>query len=703
MAPEQLEGKEADSRTDIFAFGAVVYEMATGKKAFEGKSQASLIAAIMGQDPRPISELQPMTPLTLDHLVRGCLEKDPDERWQNALDLTKELKWVTEVGTHVDVSPPVSASKSRERIWMPLAGGLFLLCIVLVFSLLTSLPAAEDQLATKFEVTPPLDAPLANFPGRDLAISPDGRYLLYAAESQDGKTSLYLRHMDNLTSVLIPGSEGAVSSPFFSQDSHSFVFFQGNKLKKGTVTGGAATTLTTLATTSTFRTGTWGEKGVLVVSSGTELYSVSANGGEPTLLVTPDAQEGEQFYRNPSFLPGSDAILVGVNTATGRNVVVFSLQTGERKLILEGSSEALYSPTGHLLHGREGTNTLFASSFDLENLEITGEAVPLIEDVRSQRLNAGDFDLSDNGTLVFIPNVSSRTNRLVWVDRTGKSEPLLDTGQLFDDPRVSPDGTRLSLTIFDESIVRNIWIYDIGRENLMPLTFGGINARASWTPDSERLTFLRQPPNQPFYDIYWKTVDQSGEEEQLTDTQNVSSSPSWSSKEVLVYTEGVQPERDIWILPSVGVEPVLFLGTEFDERHPRFSPDGNWIAFTSDRSGQDEVYLKSFPGPSGLIPVSNGGGSGPIWSHDGRELFYRQGEYMMTVQIQTAPTFQAGKPRVLFQGPRSSGYLDFGVSYDISEDDQHFVMLEEGVGSGVGITVILNWFEELKRLVPTDN
>ncbi len=341
-----------------------------------------------------------------------------------------------------------------------------------------------------------------------------------------------------------------------------------------------------------------------------------------------------------------------------------------------------------------------AAPFDLDRLEVTGDPSPVLQGIRSGVAGWSDYMVSDEGTLVYVPGSMSKQSSLVWVDREGKTQPVTEIRRDFVDPRLSPDGQRLAVTQRSDLGALDVWIYDIARGTLTPFTFDGTSRSPVWTPDGRRLTFHTHRVDE---DIFWMLADGTGEAEQLTTSVSIQTPTSWSPDDVLAYSEGSVNQRDIWVLPMKGErEPQSFLATQFDERHPMFSPDGKWIAFTSNQSGQDEVYLKPYPEDGGIEQISTGGGREPLWGHGGNELFYRNGNTMMLVPIQTKPTMSAGLPRPLFEGSYVYDSPDFTSNYDLSPDGQRFLMVEE-LEVGTQINVVLNWFEELKRLVPTDN
>jgi serine/threonine-protein kinase len=438
------------------------------------------------------------------------------------------------------------------------------------------------------------------------------------------------------------------------------------------------------------------------------LYRILANGGQPESLAMPDIEKGEIEYQQPEILPGGKAVLFAVRQpGETYQIAALSLDTGEQKTVLQIGRQPHYLPTGHLVYELTATGTLMAVPFDLDRLELTGDPVPVFEGVRSSSgEGTADYSISNDGTLIYAPGgiTGGQENVLVWVDRKGATQQVTEIKRDFEDPRLSPDGTRLSVTVRERG-QRNVWIYEISRGILAPFTLEGFNSQAIWTPDGERIIFSSDR-GAGVSAILWMPSDGSGEAEQLIASEQIEAVSSWSPDGVLVFREGPLLQSDIWVLPLEGEgKPKPFLVTEFHERNAMFSPDGRWIAFTSDRSGQDEVYVKAYPGPGGIVPISSDGGTQPKWAHSGKELFYRNTDKMMVVSVRTEPTFEAETPQVLFEGVYSYGRLDLTPQYDVASDGQRFVMVKESSDAEemplTQINVVLNWFEELKRLVPT--
>jgi Tol biopolymer transport system component len=567
-----------------------------------------------------------------------------------------------------------------------------LVSVVSISILTRSTPQPPTRLAIAVSPTEPLHASGDN----ELAISSDGRRIVYQGP---GGAGLYLRSLDQLVTVPISGTENG-GLPVFSPDGNSVAFIANGKLMKVPISGGPPVSLSDSPGLGISLS--WGADGTIVFSAENSLFRVSSAGGERELLATPQPQIGEGGYGNPHILPGGEDVLFQIYRAGELpQIAVLSLKTGEKKVLSEEGSQPRYAPTGHLVYGK--AETLMAVVFDLSRTETIGESVPLVQSLRADGTSGPvDWALSDNGTLVYVPSSVRGADRrnLVWVDRQGRPEALLERDRGFSNPSLSPDGLQLAVSIRDPGS-QNAWIYEMESTVLTPITFEANEVRSPvWTVDGKSLAF-----GVGLIGILRMSVE-SGETEHLTESKSLQLPNSWSPNGELAYTENLPLQGDIWVLPSEnGSQPREFLVTEFNERHPMFSPNGQWIALSSDRSGQDEVYVTPFPGPGRMIQVSNNGGSQPQWAHSGQELFYRNGDKMMAVSVVTEGAFKALEiPRLLFEGSYVSVPFDWASNYDVSPDGERFVMVtvNEQVAPAQ-INVILNWFEELNRLVPTDN
>ena len=693
MAPEQLERQPADTRTDIFAFGAVLYEMLTGGKAFEGQSQASLISAIMKDAPRPMSALVPMAPALLERIVAQCLAKDPDERWQSAGDLKRQLSWVSEGGAERGTA----ARGKRARRW-PLAIALSSLLMgavvgIAVWRLMPTAPPA----VIRFGIPPvgPMTFPRGF---RAIALSPDGTRLVYAANEQ-----LYMRKFDEREATPIQGTDDG-TAPFFSPDGQSIAFFTSDQLKKVPVTGGPSVTL---AAVRTGLDGSWGPDGTIVfgVAGPTSLWRVSAAGGTPEPLNSPEQEDWD--HDHPQFLPGGDAVLFGIRQRRAwdeAQIAVQSLKTGEQRVVLEGGFYARYVSTGHLVYAKAGG--LLAVPFDLGTLSVIGEPRPVVEGVL-QSGGGVQFGLSNDGKLAYIPGGSSAVDprTLVWVNRKGEEKPLVTPSETYMWARVSPDGSRVVVDMLNVEN-RDVWVADAERGTLSRVTTDvAADARPIWTPDGQRVVFTSR--RESGWGFFSKSADGTGLVEKLrTGEASSLAAADWSldgATLVFAYREVGSP-GDIGMLSMDSDEAWQpLLQTEANEGDPAISPDGKWIAYASDATGQDEVYVERFPELGQRRQISTAGGAQPVWSPDGRELFYLSDEAMMVVAVETEPTFTLGTSEILFE---SSGYFQGrNRAYDIAPDGQRFLMIKLRDVSQVSsqINVVVNWTEELKRLVPTDN
>jgi serine/threonine-protein kinase len=655
-----------------------------------------------------------MTPPALDRLMKKCLAKDPEERWQNAHDLVSELKWITESSSQMALTPVAAAKGIRAlgRRALILSVGIFLLgaafASLAVWNLKPSL-AYPSQPVSRTVITLPPSQQLAGLDsGPAVALSPDGTHLVYVAR-QGSTQQLYLRAMDSLEAKPILGTDGAVD-PIFSPDGQWVGFFSGGKLKKVSVNGGAALTLGD----ASFPVGaSWAGQGMIAFAptiSGV-LQQVPDAGGASQPL-TP-REKGEVSQRWPEFLPGGKAVLFAAGPSTtnwaNAQVTVLSVGTGERRNLIQGGMYPRYAASGHLVYAQRGS--LMAVPFDSQQLTVTGAAVPVAEGVLESLSNgAAQYSLSATGSLVYVPGgVHASQRRLVWVNRNGAELPLAAPAHAYRGPRLSPDGRRVAVAIEEQET--QTWLYDLSRETLTRLTFDGIaNYNPVWTPDGKRIAFQSSKEGQ--LNLFWQLVDGSGGLERLITSEYNNAPNSWSPDGQLLAFIQIDPTTgyDIWVLrmddPSTGSGQVRkaqpFLQTPFNESAPRFSPDGRWLAYTSDESGRNEIYVQPYPGPGGKSQISTDGGTEPVWNPNGRELFYRSGDKMMAVEIATQPGFAAGKARMLFEGQYVPTPATF-PNYDVSPDGQRFLMLKaaEQATAPNQINVVLNWFEELKQKVPT--
>ncbi len=713
MAPEQIEGQDADTRTDIFAFGCLLYEMLTDRKAFEGKTQASLIGAILKDVPPPISTVHPLTPSQVDHVVQRCLAKHPDERWQSASDLHLELKWVAEQVARGGLGATRGAQQPA-RLWrrpVPLiAAGVMALVAAVVAGIgaWMARPASSSNNSgiVRLTVALPGSDQLANLENPGLALSPDGTQLAYVA-IRDGKQQLFVRSTDGVEPRALTGTDGA-DNPFFSPDGQWVGFFAQGKLKKVSVAAGAVQVLCD-APGLFGKGGSWGPDNTIYFAprNNSGLSKVSSSGGTPVEVTKLDRSKGEISHRWPQVLPGGKAVLFSVWRGPGRDEMQVALQmldTGERRMLVQGGESGRYVSPGYLVYARE--DTLLAVPFDANRLEVSGKApVPLAEQVR-HGVEGAQYAVSDVGELVYAPgSVHRGDRRLVWVDRSGRVEPLTVPSRAYGTPVLSPDGRRAAVMV-DASTIE-IWVYDFSRTTFTPLgtSPGGSSQAPVWTPDGARIVY--RATRAGFRNLFWKPVDGAGPEERLAEQDEGLQTPSSISSDGkwLAFQRGGASGTDVWVLGLSGDrKPQPLLMTSFNESDARFSPDGRWIAYGSDESSRPEIYVQPFQTPGRRWQVSTDGGSEVVWSRDGRELFYTNGDKLMAVDVRTQPAFSVGAPRLLFEG-RYVPSVNSVSGFDVSPDGRRFLRVQpiEPDPPANQINVVMNWFEELKRLVPSTN
>jgi len=560
---------------------------------------------------------------------------------------------------------------------------------------LTSLTGGD---ITRFALAIPSSQRFVSASGPGIDLSPDGKSLVYTGQGEVHR-QLYVRKMNQLEASPLPGTEGAYA-PFFSPDSQWVGFFSGGKLKKVSLRGGPPLIISEIS--GTLHGASWDQNDIIIFGvPGSGLSQVSSSGGTPQTITTINVEKGEYSHHGPDILPGGKAVLFTIwgGSLEDASIGLANLETGEVKLLLERGTCPRYAHTGHIVYGG-ADGSLLAVPFDLKRLEVTGPVISILDDINVTSGGSADFAFSRNGSLVYLKGFSSNRT-LVLTDRKGNEQSLTREQRVFRAPRFSPDGKRMAVEIFDKRKY-DIWVYELEQGPLTRLTFEWNNLYPVWTPDGRRVAFSSNRAGS--YDLYWKQADGSGAAEPLFTAEfsqwEISFSPDGG---LLVYRE-VHPDtgRDIWILPLEGErKPQPVLQTSFRECTPMLSPDGRWLAYTSDESGRNEIYVRAISDSGGgRWQVSTGGGTEPLWSWDGRELFYRSGNNIMSAAIETEPIFKVQTRKVLFGGDYEKNSSH--TNYDIHPDNKRFVMIKSPLEMSTEMIVVLNWFEELKRLVPTE-
>jgi len=722
MAPEQLEGKEADARSDIFAFGAVVYEMLTGGRAFQGKTLVAVMAAILEHEPRLAIERERAVPPSLARVVQKCLAKDPSRRWQSAADLADELRWIADEAREERERGPSTAAPAaapRRRPWIIAAASLAIGVALATGTMwiVARLTPATALSPVRFAIVPPVAQPLGiQGADRDIAISADGRRIVYRVGA--GAGALAVRTLGELEPRLMNGIP-AVRSPVISPDGHWIAFFSSpGELKKVSIDGGPAVTL--CAYQGAPRGASWGDDGQIVFATSvieTGLLSVPAGGGDPKALTKPDSAHGEVDHLFPSVLPGGRAVLFTIASGSlgGENsqVAVLDLRTGQYKVLIRGGSQPEYVDPGYLVYGVSGT--LRAVRFDLTRLEVVGEATPVVEQVMMAANGAANYAVSRNGALVFVPGtVAGPSRTLVWVDRTGHEEPIKAPPRVYTFLRLSPDGTRAVLDIRDQE--RDIWVWDFARETMTRLTFGpSLEASPVWTPDGKRIAFQSTAGAGGQPNLFWQAADGTGTPERLTKSLNTQQPSSFSPDGSRLVFNETAPKTGIDIrmldvapsAPSSGGDrpATTLVQTTFQEGNADVSPDGKWIAYQSNESNTIEVYVRPFPKTDdGRWQISSGGGQRPVWSRSGTELFYMGPNGQLTaVTVHTTPTFSAGNPVKIGEARYYSNIA--GRTYDVSPDGKRFLIIKDSASGDPSTSappnfvVVEHWIEEVKAHV----
>ena len=741
MSPEQAQGMEVDYRTDLWALGCVIYEMVRGERPFQGVYDQALVYEIVNQEPEPLTSVRTGVPMELEWIVGKCLAKDREDRYGRAEDMMLDLRTLAEklksggstvlrtaAQTHAEpvgaqraaplqgsaevqpgaASQAVSVASTGELVskrnlrlpWALLSVTALALLAVLFVHFGETLPEAPLR---RFAFTPP-EGVLATFSSANVAISPNGKHIAFITAGSEGK--LWVQDLDRQQPRAMESTEGA-SEPFWSSDSGFIGFAAGGELKKVSVQGDLAIRVCELPGTL-FEGGTWSPDGeVIVFSSATPrvLYEVPSRGGTPNLLISPEESERSPGgptggIRRPHFLPseaGARVLVFSFGSLTDHTMMVQNLETGQRELLGPGTVP-FYSPSGHIVYqSNVRAYDLWALPFSLDTLRATGEAFPISENSRGPTVAA-------DGTLVYLDSYGSGQQQLVWLDRGGeKTGEIGPVQKAIGYPALSPDG-RLVATTASEGSNRDVWVHDIARGVRTRLTSAPErDFRPVWSPAGDELAFISSRAGNG--DILLRQADGSGEEKVLAATPRYEMLSDWSSdgKYLLYHLNDPETGNDLWYLErkedGSGWEPHPFLQTPSTAVVPRLSPDGRYVAYVSDESGQNEVYVQPFPDGGRRVTVSSNGGTKVRWSRDGKELFYVEGQTLVAVSVSSGSSFSVGSATRLFEHPGLRPGNNY-APYDVSADRQQFI-LAESVGEGAeapepSIRVVMNWFAEFR-------